>query len=187
MDVVLASGSPRRSELLRLLIPEFHCVPAHIDEKARASEAPLPYVQRMAIEKAESHSACQAVVVGADTIVEQDELVFGKPCDREAAFTMLRCLSGRSHWVHTAIAMVQGDRRLEQCVSTKVFFAPLPDALIAAYLDTDEPWDKAGSYAIQGYAGSFVEKINGSYSSVVGLPLLETREMLKTLGVKLHC
>jgi septum formation protein len=186
MEVVLASASPRRSELLGLLVPEFRCAPSTIDEAAREQEPPLAYVQRMAIEKAAAHSACEAIVIGADTIVEHDTMILGKPLDRDHAFATLRRLSGRAHWVHTAIAMMQGDRRLERCVSTEVSFVPLTDAMIAAYLDTDEPWDKAGSYAIQGLAGSFVKKINGSYSSVVGLPLAETREMLTALGVKLH-
>jgi len=179
MNVVLASASPRREELLKLLISHFVISPAHVDETALGGEVPEQYVLRLAREKASAVELDGRLVIAADTTVTVDGLILGKPEDRTDARAMLKRLDGRDHWVHTAVAVRWQQQLLSRLVSTRVQFAALYDDLIEAYLDTDEPWDKAGGYGIQGFAGSFVERIEGSYSAVVGLPLRETRELLR--------
>ena len=178
MSIVLASASPRREELLKLLVSHFVISPAHIDETALGGELPEQYVLRLAREKASAIEIEESLVIAADTTVTVDGLILGKPENRTDAREMLKRLEGRYHWVHTAVAVRWQEQLLSRLVSTRVQFAALSDDLIDAYLDTDEPWDKAGGYGIQGLAGSFVARIEGSYSSVVGLPLRETRELL---------
>jgi septum formation protein len=187
VHLVLASASPRRRELLDQLGVTYRCDPAHIDESQRAGEAPDAYVQRMAREKAAVVAARYTlpphVVLAADTSVVVDATVLGKPRDRDDALAMLRRLSGREHTVLTALCLL-GDRG-EHCrlVATQVEFAMLDDAACEAYLATDEPWDKAGAYAVQGVAGAFVRSMRGSYSNVVGLPLYETWQLLANHGI----
>lgn len=182
MAVVLASQSPRRRELLGLLVHDFSCHPVDIDETPRGGEAAADYVLRLAVEKAR---ACDrsGIVVAADTTVSLDGGILGKPVDRDDARGMLRALSAREHSVMTAVAVVGSGRLSSRLVTTVVEFAPLDDALITRYLASAEPWDKAGAYGIQGFAGSFVRRLTGSYSAVVGLPLAETRELLADHGV----
>lgn len=184
--LVLASASPRRRELLTLISPAFDCCPVPIDETPWVSESPLDYVKRMAHEKAVGCAEVAAVVLAADTTVVLNDEILGKPRDRAHARAMLNSLSGTRHWVYTAIAV-----RAEQIVSSAVVetcveFDAIREPLIDQYLDTNEPWDKAGAYGIQGLAGNFVRRIEGSYSAVVGLPLCETREMLAEFGVPVH-
>ncbi len=156
-----------------------------IDETARAGEAPTDYVMRLASEKAEAGAVrAQAVgldwpVLGADTIVELDWQVLGKPRDADDAVNILRSLSGRSHHVHTAITIICGGQRHHALCSSDVEFADLEDAVIRAYVATGEPLDKAGAYAVQGRAAQFIRRIHGSYSGVMGLPLFETARLLK--------
>lgn len=176
--LVLASASPRRSELLRLLVSSFDCHPVDIDETPQRNEAPAAYVERLAREKAQACPLEGAVVLAADTTVTLDGLILGKPDNRESARQMLSTLSGRSHEVMTAVAARRREELVAVVVTTRVEFATLDTQTIERYLDTPEPWDKAGGYGIQGYAGSFVRNIEGNYSAVVGLPLLETRELL---------
>lgn len=183
MTVILASASPRRKELLMQLLRDFVCAPTHIDETARPDELPADYVLRLAREKALAAPEQEAVIISADTTVALDQQILGKPESREHARDMLSQLADRTHLVHTGVAVRRGDRLLSQLVSAQVSFAPLSPVLIESYLDTDEPWDKAGAYGIQGRAGSFVRSIDGSYSAVVGLPLLETRELLADFGI----
>lgn len=184
MRVTLASASPRRRELLSLLLREFDCFSADIDETPHPYEAPDNYVLRMAMEKASAVNSEQDVVIGSDTAVVLSGNILQKPTSTEDARGMLSALSGQSHHVMTAVAlMANGDLRTVVS-TTKVTFAPLDNAVIDAYLTTDEPWDKAGAYGIQGLAGSFVRAIEGSYSSVVGLPLCETRELLEGSGIR---
>lgn len=182
MAVVLASQSPRRQELLRLLLRDFVCHPVDIDESPRAGESPADYVLRLAEEKAR---ACDhpGIVLAADTTVSVDGNILGKPVDPDDARAMLRALSGREHTVMTAVAVVGSERLSSRLVTTCVEFVTLDDTLIARYLASAEPWDKAGAYGIQGFAGSFVRRLTGSYSAVVGLPLTETRELLADRGV----
>lgn len=183
----LASASPRRSELLQQIgVPhqQFGC---HVDERPRADETPQAYVQRVTQDKLLAgleQAPEQAVVLAADTVVVLDGRILGKPADEREAKAVLADLSGRDHQVMTAVAVGQGATQLLQQVNSRVFFRPLSEAEIAAYWASGEPADKAGSYAIQGLGAVFVQRIEGSYSAVVGLPLLETAALLARFGVK---
>lgn len=190
-ELILASASPRRKELLANLGVPFTCDPASIDETPFPSEEAAPYVARMALEKARvvstRYTQRAAIVLGSDTSVVLEGQILGKPESADHARAILRSLSGRSHCVMTAIALV-GSPGVpldpeSRVVVTTVTFTPLNDSAIDAYLETDEPWDKAGAYGIQGIAGAFVERIEGSYSNVVGLPLAETRSLLYASGI----
>jgi len=187
-DLVLASASPRRRELLGQLGVEFICDPADIDETRKPGETPPAYVERMAREKAalvysRHRGACRAVL-GADTVVVLDDEALGKPRDHFDGLAMLAMLSGRSHTVLTAVCLQHQDGADCELVETSVEFIRLTRSLCEAYLATDEPWDKAGAYAIQGLAGAFVRSIRGSYSNVVGLPLCETWRLLGAHGIR---
>ena len=186
MNVILASASPRRKQLLGLLCQRFVCFSANIDEQVLPNEAVAQYVLRMAHQKAgicASTNDSSALVLSADTAISLDDQILGKPADYAHAQHMLRALSGRSHLVLTAVSARQGEVFRDVLVTTTVTFAILSDGLISRYLATEEPWDKAGAYAIQGMAGSFVAHLEGSYSAVVGLPLLETRDLLATFAL----
>ncbi|WP_286670311.1 Maf family protein [Shewanella alkalitolerans] len=187
MQLVLASSSPRRRELLAQVAlgdPEFafEALSADIDESHRAGESADEFVVRLAIEKAQAGLAlwgqADAVVLGSDTIVVLDGEILGKPKDEQDARQMLSALSGERHSVMTAVAVTDGERTLSRLVETKVQFCGLTEQAILAYIATGEPMDKAGAYGIQGLGGCFVEAIDGSYSAVVGLPLVETRALL---------
>ncbi len=191
MNLVLASASPRRKELLGQLLRLdkgriFKCVSPDIDESQFDNESAAVFVKRLALEKAEEGfrqvAEADAVVIGSDTIVVLGESVLGKPCSREHAVEMLSQLSGRSHKVMTAVAVVTEGKRQVELVETKVTFVNLTPQDIAAYADTSEPMDKAGAYGIQGTGGAFVGSIEGDYSAVVGLPMSATRNLLKAFG-----
>ncbi len=185
--LILASASPRRSALLSGLGVEFQVEPADIDETPLASESPAGYVRRMAAEKAAAvlarHPHEAGVVLASDTSVVAGGAILGKPLDRDDAAAMLRGLSDGAHEVLTAVCVCSDRDLREVVVSTRVVFGALTSATIDAYLATEEPWDKAGSYGIQGLGGAFVTRIEGSYSNVVGLPLAETRELLVAFGI----
>ncbi|QFU74940.1 septum formation inhibitor Maf [Halioglobus maricola] len=188
MDLVLASASPRRRELLEQLGANYWLEPADIDESVRPDEKPEDYVQRMAREKAIEvagrHSGEECAILAADTSVVIDDDVLGKPVDHFDGLAMLARLSGRWHSVFTAICLqLPGGQMHADLVETRVRFAQLSREQCEAYLATDEPWDKAGGYGIQGLAGAFVSAIEGSYSNVVGLPLHETWQLLAAAGV----
>jgi septum formation protein len=174
--LVLASASPRRRELLAQLGLAFDVVPAEVDETPQPGERPLALVRRLAAAKALAVDG--EPVLGADTIVEVDGEILGKPTDETDARRMLRRLSARSHRVHTGVAVRCGDRVEVQSVTTIVTFVPLLPSAIDWYLGTGEPFDKAGAYAIQGAGGVFVEAVRGSVSNVVGLPLTTVAAML---------
>ena len=184
MRVILASASPRRQELLSLLLEEFDCCSADIDETPISDELPEDYVLRMAVEKASAFRNERGVIIGSDTVVVLSGNILQKPVSVEDARGMLSALSGQTHQVMTAVAIMIDAELMTTVSITEVTFATLETPLIEAYLATDEPWDKAGAYGIQGIAGSFVRRINGSYSSVVGLPLCETRELLEGAGIR---
>ncbi len=174
--LVLASASPRRRELLAQLGLTFAVVAPDVDETPLARERPIDLVRRLALAKA-------AVVDGdpvlaADTTVEVDGEILGKPVDDADARRMLRRLSGRAHKVHTGVAARAGDRVEVDVVTTIVTFVPLQPAVIDWYVGTGEPLDKAGAYAIQGAGGVFVEHVRGSVSNVVGLPLTTVAKLL---------
>ncbi|MFK8043635.1 Maf family protein [Congregibacter sp.] len=182
--LVLGSASPRRAELLRQLGANFTIQSADIDETPGNGEPARDYVQRMAREKSEAlELGNDTVLLTADTTVVLDNKSLGKPADFADAQTMLEALSGRSHEVYTAVCARQDSQCETVLVRTLVEFGELPDRLIKDYLATDEPWDKAGSYAIQGKGGSFVRRIDGSVSNVIGLPMLETRELLMRFAI----
>jgi septum formation protein len=190
--IYLASGSPRRRELLAQLGVSFELLVTDIDESIRPDEPADVYVRRMAMNKARKAlglmPARRALVLGADTTVVVDRHILGKPADREAGTTMLRRLSGCDHEVLTAVAIVDGtgdEAREAVAVSrTIVTFRPLDDAEIDGYWATGEPCDKAGGYAIQGLGAVFIETIHGSYSGVMGLPLFETAHLLNGFGYR---
>ena len=184
-ELILASASPRRRELLAQLGVRFRCVPADIDETPGPGEPPEGYVQRMAREKAAEVAARYpgAVVLAADTSVVIDGDILGKPRDLLDGLAMLARLSGRQHTVMTAISLLGAGDSATQLVQTGVEFVALNRAACEAYLATDEPWDKAGCYAVQGLGGAFVRALHGSYSNVVGLPLAETWQLLSSRGI----
>lgn len=179
--LILASQSPRRSELLAQLGYLFATCPADINEAVKANESPVQYVERLALEKAKNIAENQSdttLVLGSDTCVVSHGLILGKPENVEQCLEHLSMLSGNTHQVLTAIAVVQGQLSKSLVVSTNVEFKELSTEEIMNYWQTGEPQDKAGSYGIQGIAGQFVKQINGSYSAVVGLPLYETAQLL---------
>jgi len=194
--IYLASQSPRRRELLKQIGVAFDVLPLRavagfldVVEIPHAGEAAVDFAQRMASEKAgcgwravEARHLLRFPVMGADTVVELDGAILGKPAGRVEAEAMLTRLSGRQHHVHTAVA-IQHEGRLEGCLSTSlVTFAALDAGAIARYLETGEYLGKAGSYGIQGRAGLFVEHIEGSYSGIMGLPLYDTAALLRAFG-----
>ena len=187
-QLVLASASPRRRELLDQLGVDYLCEPAHIDEMPVPGEAPADYVQRMAREKAEAvaarYPAPEFLVLAADTTVIIDDDVLGKPQDHFHGLAMLARLSGRSHCVLTGVCLQHAGGASCELVETRVEFMQLTREICEAYLATGEPWDKAGAYAIQGLGSAFVRSIEGSYSNVVGLPLAETWQLLASQGIK---
>lgn len=186
MDVVLASASPRRQELLRQVGVTFRVVPSRVDEQVSVPMTPGELVRYLALAKARDVAQREqgALVLGSDTIVVVDEQVLGKPRDRAEAIAMLQSLSGRSHQVMTGIALVQGDRELVDHEVTTVQFRALEQGEIERYVDTGEPMDKAGAYGIQGRAAAMISAIAGDYFTVVGLPLSRTVQMLAQFGVR---
>ena len=184
MPIVLASASPRRAELLQAAGIEFEVLPAHVDEAAREREGADAYVRRISEAKARAVAVRvkDRIVLAADTTVVVDDTMLAKPIDDEDAKRMLRMLSGRSHEVLTSVSVGRsGGALLTEVERTAVEFAPLTEFEIDWYVATGEPRDKAGAYAIQGYASRFVTRIDGSYSNVVGLPIALVYEILKGL------
>lgn len=183
--IVLASASPRRTELMELAGINFEVIPADIDETALSGEMPEEHVLRLAREKASAvaGSGKGRYFIGADTVVVLDGRIMGKPADEREAAEMLRLLSGRSHSVLTGIALLDrmSGKKVCKCVETKVYFKELTDKEIFDYIATGCPMDKAGAYAIQGGAIHFVRSIEGSYSNVIGLPMTELYEMLQDM------
>lgn len=185
MDLILASASPRRVELLTLLGLSFAQLPADIDESYRAPETPAEYVERMALEKASAiavGASAGAVVIGADTTVLVDEQILGKPQDEAEGLAMLQLLSGRSHRVLTGLCVLHGAQQQLQCIESEVWFRTISAEEARRYWATGEPADKAGGYGIQGIGSIFVERIAGSYSGVMGLPLAALEAQLRGVG-----
>ena len=184
--IVLASQSPRRRELLTLVGLAHEVRPADVDETPHADELPVPHAERLARAKAETLAARErdAVVVAADTIVVIDGLILGKPGDATEAGAMLRRLAGRTHTVFTAVAVARGGRTVSGVEEVRVTFRALDDAEIAAYVATGEPMDKAGSYGIQGFGATIVERIEGDYFAVMGLPLVRLVGLLGDVGLR---
>lgn len=184
----LASRSPRRNELLGRLDVVFRALDLDVPEIRGAQESPAAYVQRVALDKARAGLARvdgdpDAVVLGSDTEVVLGDRVYGKPVDAADAAAMLASLAGRTHEVITAVALAAHGREQVQVVRSQVTFAAMDAAQIAAYVASGEPMGKAGGYAIQGGAERFISHLAGSYSGVMGLPLQQTGELLRTFGV----
>ncbi|MCS6859736.1 MAG: Maf family protein [Abditibacteriales bacterium] len=185
-NIVLASASPRRSALLRTLGVPFEVVVVEGAEPAMEAGAEVAaWVEAAARAKAAAVAATRAdaIVIAADTVVALDGAMLGKPRDEREAAAMLRRLSGRTHQVYTGLCVWRGEQQQTSHVVTQVTFRPLSEALINAYVATGEPMDKAGAYGIQGKGALLVEKIEGCYFNVVGLPLVRLSEMLATMGV----
>lgn len=184
MKFILASASPRRSELLRNAGIAFTVEPAHVPEQAMPAEPPLEYAKRLARDKAQAvfFRNSDSVVLGADTIVVADEHLLEKPADDIDAARMLWLLSGRLHQVITGVCLIASGFEKVEAEITEVQFAPLSEAEIASYIATREPFDKAGAYAIQGIASRWVERIDGCYFNVVGLPVPRVFRMLRQWG-----
>ncbi|UOA09242.1 nucleoside triphosphate pyrophosphatase [Methylobacter sp. S3L5C] len=186
VQIILASASPRRKELLDQIKVTYRVYPVDLDETPLPDETPLHYVQRLAAEKS---AVCQAQiktdipVLAADTAVVLGSVIMGKPKDKADALAMLTQLSGKTHQVYSAISL-RGCEHSQAVSITEVTFRPLTGREILAYWHSGEPVDKAGSYAIQGLGGMFVESIKGSFSGVVGLPLFETAELLSKQGIE---
>jgi septum formation protein len=186
-SLVLASGSPRRRELLGQLGFPFVVVSPDVDETPLGHEDPRRYVARLAAAKAvavaQRAEAAGAVVLAADTTVELDGTILGKPADAADAARMLHALAGRDHQVHTAVGLAHGGHVHVVTVTTTVSFAPLGPGEIAWYVATGEPMDKAGAYALQGIGGAFVAAVHGSVTNVIGLPMVETLGLLAEAGI----
>lgn len=187
--IILASGSPRRRELLGRFGLDFEVIPAVGEETAPPGLSPGALVEYLAEQKADRVYAglgdAAALIIAADTVVELDGAILGKPGAPARAEEMLSALSGRTHRVWTGLCLRRGERRETAFECTSVRFRPLTESEAAAYAATGEPLDKAGAYAIQGLASAFVEGIDGDYFNVVGLPICRLGQMLKTFGVAL--
>jgi septum formation protein len=187
-NLLLASASPRRSDLLQQMGVGFTVLAVDIDESRHGDEPPVDYVSRLAMEKARAgylRQEAKLPSLGADTIVVFDGQIFGKPQDQEQAATMLMTLSGKLHSVITAVAVDNGTSTEIRISETRVKFRTITESECLTYWNTGEPEGKAGAYAIQGRGGVFVEKLEGSYSGVVGLPLAVTEQLLKLFSVPL--
>jgi septum formation protein len=185
--IVLASSSPRRRELLTNLGLQFDVLPADIDETEHPGEDPAAYVHRLALEKAATIAQHhpQELVIAADTTVDLDGRILGKPDDADHVRTMLRGLSGRTHRVHTGVCVRIGDRVASGVSSPQVEMITITDPMIDWYIDTGEPFDKAGAYGMQGAAAVFVAAVHGSVSAVIGLPMHLVVDLAAQVGVDL--
>lgn len=185
-QLLLASASPRRGALLDQLGIRYQIHPAELHEKPHDLELPDQYVKRLAAEKsltAQTQTRTSLPVLGADTEVVLDGEIFGKPEDEDHAHSMLKKLSGREHFVLSAVSLRHGDQHWASLSVSQVLFRPLEDHEIKAYWRTGEPLGKAGAYAIQGLGSLFIERLAGSFSGVMGLPLRETSTLLKQVGI----
>jgi septum formation protein len=181
--VVLASASPRRRELLTLIGIAHEVRPANIDESYLAGEKPRGHAERLAREKAATTAGDDTLTIGSDTIVVVDGDVLGKPVDAADAARMLRRLSGRSHVVMTGVAVAYGGRIVSGVEEVGVTFRALTERDIASYIATGEPMDKAGSYGVQGYGATIVERVDGDYFAVMGLALGRLVGLMREVGV----
>ncbi|MCH5303776.1 MAG: septum formation protein Maf [Ruminococcus sp.] len=183
-NVILASASPRRQELLKKIFPEFKIIPADIDESYGGDISATEVAQFLAEKKAEHISKMypDSLVIGSDTTVVSGDIILGKPENETDAVRMLKLLSGNAHKVITGVSLFSGEFSYSFSETTEVLFHELSDSEIAGYIKTGEWSDKAGAYGIQGAAGAFVEKINGSFDNVVGLPCEKLKAVLKEKG-----
>ena len=184
MRIILASGSPRRRELLSKLYDTFEIITSEVDENLDAGVAPIVGVEILAVRKGSAVASAvesSAVVISSDTLVEIGGVPLGKPASREDAYRMLRMLAGNYHNVHTGIAVHHGGRVVSGVASARVKFKPLSDEEIYSYIDGGEPMDKAGAYAIQGEGGKFIEGYDGDFDTIMGLSVSLTEELIKRI------
>ena len=189
-EIALASASPRRRELLSLLVREFRIVPSEFDESTVPGHlSPPAHVLYSASMKARDIAAQfpHSLVIGADTVVVVDEAILGKPSDTADAARMLRLLSGRTHEVYTGIALEHDGTQRADVECTEVTFRPLTDEIISRYIASGEPMDKAGAYAIQGKGAVLIKCVSGCYPNVVGLPLYKLSLLLSEFGIEALC
>ncbi|MGI6492974.1 MAG: Maf family protein [Pelotomaculum sp.] len=183
--IVLASASPRRAELLRQVGLEFEVMVSEVEETLTPGLEPAAQVELFALRKANAVAAAldRGIVIGADTVVVQGGRVLGKPVDAQEAVEMLQLLQGKGHEVYTGVALVdaRSSVKLVEHVMTRVFFNAMSEETIRRYVATGEPLDKAGAYAVQGRAALFINRLEGCYYNVVGLPLARLATMLKKL------
>ncbi len=182
MNIILASASPRRQELLKYITPEFEVIPADVDETLPEGVSAEESAEFLAVKKA-VHIAKQrpdSVVIGSDTVVIIDGEILGKPADESDAERMLKLLSGRSHKVITGVCLAEGKRTLSFSQETEVKFYPLTDREIREYIATGDPMDKAGAYGIQGEGCVLIEKIDGDFFTVMGLPVAKLKRVLES-------
>ena len=184
--IILASGSPRRKELLKKICSDF-IVEVCDEEEIQTADNPKNLAVKNAELKAKFIAARHEkdIVIGADTIVTLEGKIFGKPADKIGACNMLRELSGKKHEVITGLAICIGEKIFTAAEVTEVFFGEMTDEEISEYVETGEPLDKSGSYALQGGAAKFIKKIHGDWSNVVGLPLFRLRQLAKSAGISL--
>lgn len=184
--IILASQSPRRAQLLRMLGLDFDVRPADIDETYLDGESAPAHAERLAREKAMKVAGEEpdSIVIGSDTVVVVDRDVLGKPRDREDAVEMLLRLQGRVHRVETGVAVARGDRLLSCVETVRVYFRPFDRRMAEAYVNTGEPMDKAGAYGIQGYGSTLVERIDGDYYAVMGLPVARMLALIEAHGYR---
>lgn len=189
MRIILASASPRRRELLEMLHVPAEIIPSAGEERCPPGLSPEETVQTLSRQKAREVAArvgdAEAVVIGADTVVALDGRIMGKPRDAADAGRMLQSLSGRTHRVYTGVTVLRGDREAGCVEETAVTFRTLSPGEIDRYISTGEPMDKAGAYAAQGLASLFVERLEGDFFNVVGLPLCALGKLLKQTGIEL--
>ena len=189
MGIVLASGSPRRFELLRMIgLTDFAVIPDTSEEEMLPGLSPEQTVCAIALRKADNVSllcGTDDIIIAADTLVYLDGRPFGKPGSTEAATAMLRELSGRVHTVYTGVALLKGEVKVTASEKTDVYFREISDREIDAYVKSVEPMDKAGAYAAQGLGSVFIERIEGDFYNVIGLPLCRLSKMLKEINIEL--
>lgn len=187
MNIVLASGSPRRRELLETLGLTFTVCPAKGEENAPSGVGPAKTVEALSMAKAQEvwRLYPESLIIAADTIVWADGRILGKPKTPEEATKMLTALSGAEHEVYTGVTVICGDKTICQSECTRVYFRELDQEEIAAYVKSGEPMDKAGAYGIQGKAALMVRRLEGDYFNVMGLPLCRLGQMLKAIGVNI--
>lgn len=184
MPLILASGSPRRREILSMITEDFIVIKPQREEVTDPTLSPTRQVQELARQKAREvfENRPHATVVGSDTVVELDGVILGKPKDHSDAAAQLRLLSGRRHNVHTGVCILWAGGEQSFTTTSGVKFAPMSEEEIAAYIASGEPMDKAGSYGIQGFGGKFVESIEGDFYSIMGLPLCRVYQILSEIS-----
>jgi septum formation protein len=188
MQIILASGSPRRNELFSWFGLDFETKVPEIDESIQKGEVPGEYCSRISRDKAASigHAYRQALIIAADTVVVVRGKILGKPADASDACNQLRLLQGAMHEVYTGYTITHETRSTTRVIRTRVYFRSMSDEEITWYISTGEPMDKAGSYGLQGIGSLFIESIEGSYTNVIGLPMSDLYNDLKGFGIALH-